>query len=159
MSAVPPTQTQQQKQSQRPLRILLVNDDGPPASHSPHILGLYQALVARGHKVSVVIPCSQRSWGAMAFSISGEAGVWWYYPREGDHMDKTIGERWETRPRPIKVGEIGEWVLVDGVSSAQRQYIFPPAQASLRRPRHSSQAQPFCQRITSVSRQTLHRPK
>ncbi|CAO1637722.1 unnamed protein product [Parajaminaea phylloscopi] len=101
-------------QPPRPLRILLVNDDGPPAGNSPHILGLYKTLVARGHDVSVVIPCSQRSWGAMAFSISGEAGVWWYYPREGDHLDPDVASRWEAEPRPLREGEIAEWVLVDG---------------------------------------------
>ncbi|CAO1614162.1 unnamed protein product [Sympodiomycopsis kandeliae] len=97
--------------SSQKLRILLVNDDGPPGPSSPHIFGLYKTLISRGHSVTVVIPSSQKSWGAMAFSISGNLGVWWYYPLSDS--DGRKGE-WSTQRRALKDGEEAEWVLVDG---------------------------------------------
>lgn len=118
--------------SAAPLRILLVNDDGPPAPHSPHIFGLYQTLIARGHSVTVVIPSSQKSWGAMAFNVSGQIGVWWYYPRRDDNGK---GE-WCTAPRPLKEGEEAEWVLVDGSPTTCanvglfNQSLYAPQQSS-----------------------------
>lgn len=96
------------------LRILLVNDDGPPSyPSSPHVLPFYRALVARGHKVSVVLPSSQKSWGSMAFSVAGQVGVWWYYPPR-DEEDEGVWER-ERRAEGQRGEE--EFVLLDGVST------------------------------------------
>lgn len=108
----------------KPLRILLVNDDGPPSASSPHVLGFYRELRARGHDVSVVLPSSQKSWGAMAFSIAGEVGVWWYYPKKTQAVGAPSEEQgvWESSPRSAdsEAGEDARWVLIDGVSMARR---------------------------------------
>ncbi|KAK0550162.1 hypothetical protein OC846_003787 [Tilletia horrida] len=99
-------------------RVLLVNDDGPPSSTSPHILPLYTALRALGWDVTVVIPSGQRSWGSMAFSIKGNLPVWYYYPiqnnNDGSHPD--TASSWSSSRRPIDhaKGEIAEWIALDG---------------------------------------------
>ncbi|CAD6889182.1 unnamed protein product [Tilletia controversa] len=99
-------------------RVLLVNDDGPPSSSSPHVLPLYNALVALGWDVTVVLPSGQRSWGSMAFTIRGNLPVWYYYPLrnndDGSHHDDAAC--WSTERRQVRTqhGELGEWVLIDG---------------------------------------------
>lgn len=98
--------------SRTPLNILLVNDDGCPGPASPHILSFYRTLVNRGHHVSVVLPSHQKSWGAMAFSVKGSIGLWYYYPEQ----DGEGAGKWETERRPGGAKE--EWVLIDGVSAA-----------------------------------------
>lgn len=65
--------------------------------------------------MSVVLPSHQKSWGAMAFSIAGEVGVWWWYP-DGKDEDFGYGGTWETQRRQGDEGDEG-WVLIDGVSS------------------------------------------
>lgn len=99
------------------MRVLLVNDDGPPAPHSPHILGLYEHLKNQlGWDVTVVLPSSQKSWGSMAFSLYPPCSKWYYYPIKGDYSgEKAKGYRnWSPVPRPLKEDEIAEWILVDG---------------------------------------------
>ncbi|KAE8258420.1 hypothetical protein A4X13_0g1702 [Tilletia indica] len=99
-------------------RVLLVNDDGPPSFSSPHVLPLYNALIALGWDVTVVLPSGQRSWGSMAFTIRGNLPVWYYYPlqsnNDGSHNDDA--NCWSTTRRDIQSdnGEVGEWVLIDG---------------------------------------------
>lgn len=99
------------------MRVLLVNDDGPPAPHSPHILGLYERLrKVAGWEVSVVLPSSQKSWGSMAFTLHPPCSAWYYYPlagnHDGSHPDTSLC--WSASRRPVRDGELGEWVLVDG---------------------------------------------
>jgi 5'/3'-nucleotidase SurE len=99
------------------MRVLLVNDDGPPAPHSPHILGIYETLkVQLGWDVSVVLPSSQKSWGSMAFTLHPPCSVWYYYPIKGnyDGMHERTAESWSPTKRPVKDDELGEWILVDG---------------------------------------------
>eukprot|EP00929_Paragymnodinium_shiwhaense_P080017 TRINITY_DN41708_c1_g1_i1.p1 TRINITY_DN41708_c1_g1~~TRINITY_DN41708_c1_g1_i1.p1 ORF type:complete len:337 (+),score=48.56 TRINITY_DN41708_c1_g1_i1:101-1111(+) len=50
------------------LRILLTNDDGPPAEKSRYILPFYRALRERGHSVHVCIPSEHRSWASKAMN-------------------------------------------------------------------------------------------
>ncbi|PWN52102.1 sure-like protein [Violaceomyces palustris] len=99
-------------------RVLLVNDDGPPAPNSPHILGLYKKLKSLGWKVSVVLPSSQKSWGSMQFSIQNNVSYWYYYPIEGNHTGShpDTEKCWSPVRRPIDAsrGEMDEWVLLDG---------------------------------------------
>ncbi|CAE6432462.1 unnamed protein product [Rhizoctonia solani] len=45
-----------------PVRVLITNDDGPPAKDSPYVLGLYLELKKLGWNVRVVLPASQKSW-------------------------------------------------------------------------------------------------
>lgn len=102
-----------------PPRVLLVNDDGPPAASSPHILGLYTHLRATlGWDVSVVLPSSQKSWGSMAFAITHPVSVWYYYPLKDNDVgkDARTAECWSSTRRAVRYeeGEIGEWVLLDG---------------------------------------------
>ncbi|KAN0063752.1 hypothetical protein ACQY0O_003802 [Thecaphora frezii] len=99
-------------------RVLLVNDDGPPAKNSPHVLGLYDEMRAIGWDVTVVLPSSQKSWGSMQFSLAGPVSFWYYYPikgnADGSHPD--TAKSWSATRRPIDTarGEYAEWILVDG---------------------------------------------
>ncbi|PWN45885.1 sure-like protein [Ceraceosorus guamensis] len=95
-------------------RCLLVNDDGPPSSHSPHILGFHDALVEAGWDVRVVIPSSQKSWGGMAATLAPVALC--YYPLQGNYSGKNADTAncWSPVRRPRRQGETAEWVLCDG---------------------------------------------
>jgi tubulin--tyrosine ligase len=101
------------------MRVLLVNDDGPPSTISPHVLGLWETLQSElGWQVSVVLPSFQKSWGGMAMTISTPVSVWYYYPLRGNYdgkMPKTDSS-WSAARRPIAEDEVGEWILLDGVS-------------------------------------------
>lgn len=115
--------------SQRRPRILITNDDGPPAPQSPYVLGLYRALLAAGWRkdeVAVCLPSSQKSWSGMQFSIHAPVGVWWYYPIEGNDngTHQETQKSWSTESRRVETerGEIGEWVVVDGVSIRPHTY-------------------------------------
>ncbi|TBU65049.1 survival protein sure-like phosphatase/nucleotidase [Dichomitus squalens] len=91
-------------------RVLLTNDDGPPGHESPYIYGLYRHLTQDlGWDVRVVIPSSQKSWIGKAYHIKDIITGRYYYPRDPDGE----GEISETS-RPLKDGEVGEWVLLDG---------------------------------------------
>ncbi|KAK7694628.1 hypothetical protein QCA50_001815 [Cerrena zonata] len=95
--------------SNQKLRVLLTNDDGPPGHDSPYIFGLYRHLTKDlGWDVKVVIPSSQKSWIGKAYQITETIHGRYYYPREDG-----LGETSETT-RPLKEGEVGEWVLLDG---------------------------------------------
>ncbi|EST07112.1 Survival protein SurE-like phosphatase/nucleotidase [Kalmanozyma brasiliensis GHG001] len=99
-------------------KVLLVNDDGPPSTSSPHVLGLYSELTALGWDVSVVLPSFQKSWGSMQFSLQGPVAYWYYYPLADNFDGKHAGtaESWSATRRPInrERGEIAEWILIDG---------------------------------------------
>lgn len=99
-------------------KVLLVNDDGPPSTSSPHVLGLYEELTALGWDVSVVLPSFQKSWGSMQFSLQGPVAYWYYYPIKDnfDGKHSATPESWSATRRPINCerGEIAEWVLIDG---------------------------------------------
>lgn len=101
------------------MRVLLVNDDGPPGISSPHVLGLWETMRSQmGWNVSVVLPSSQKSWGSMAFTIQTPISIWYYYPLQGNYdgqMESTSGS-WSSTRRPLQENEVGEWVLLDGVS-------------------------------------------
>ncbi|KAI1797873.1 survival protein sure-like phosphatase/nucleotidase [Ganoderma leucocontextum] len=91
-------------------RVLLTNDDGPPSHESPYIYGLYRHLTQDlGWDVKVVIPSSQKSWIGKAYHIKETVNGRYYYPREPDGE----GEISQTS-RPLKEGEVAEWVLLDG---------------------------------------------
>ncbi|GLB36173.1 putative cytoplasm protein [Lyophyllum shimeji] len=91
-------------------RVLLTNDDGPPDfKESPYVLGLYRHLTEElGWDVSVVLPSSQKSWIGKAYHIKDIIKGSYFYPR---HDGK--GET-SAKPRPLKEGEIAQWILFDG---------------------------------------------
>jgi len=92
------------------IRVLLTNDDGPPSRDSPFILGLYLELQKQGYDVKVVIPSSQKSWIGKAYQIKDKITGRYYYPRErGDIKPETSDVS-----RPLKDGELAEWILLDG---------------------------------------------
>ncbi|KAI0691999.1 sure-like protein [Cytidiella melzeri] len=92
------------------LRVLLTNDDGPPGHDSPYIYGLYRHLTNElGWDVKVVIPSSQKSWIGKAYQIMETTYGRYYYPRDPDGA----GEISESS-RPLKEGELAEWILLDG---------------------------------------------
>lgn len=97
----------------------LQNDDGPPGKESPYIFGLYMELTRTlKWNVQVVIPSSQKSWIGKAFQIRDVINGQYFYPREPDGQGEI-----SSVSRPLKDGEVGEWILLDGVgdnSSALR---------------------------------------
>lgn len=91
-----------------PIRVLLVNDDGPPAKDSPYILGWYLELKKLGWDVRVVLPASQKSWIGKAYVIRDVIHGQYFYPKEDGTGEKTDA------PRPLQDGEVGEWILLEG---------------------------------------------
>ncbi|KDQ07683.1 hypothetical protein BOTBODRAFT_38579 [Botryobasidium botryosum FD-172 SS1] len=91
-----------------PLRVLLSNDDGPPGHESPYVYGLYVKMKSLGWDVKVVIPSSQKSWIGGAHQILGAVNGKFYYPRDPAGMGET-----SNISRPLKEGEVGEWILLD----------------------------------------------
>jgi len=92
------------------LTVLLTNDDGPPGPHSPYIYGLYRHLSRNmGWNVKVVIPSSQKSWIGKAYHIAQIVEGRYYYPRDPDGQGEV-----SSVSRPLKEGEIAEWILLDG---------------------------------------------
>jgi len=92
------------------MTVVLTNDDGPPGPHSPYIYGLYLHLSRNlGWDVKVVIPNSQKSWIGKAYHITQIVQGSYYYPKDPDGQG-------EVSPvsRPLKEGEIAEWILLDG---------------------------------------------
>ncbi|KAF8216218.1 survival protein sure-like phosphatase/nucleotidase [Mycena galopus ATCC 62051] len=93
------------------MKVLLTNDDGPPnLAASPYIFSFYTQLIKLGWDVKVLLPSSQKSWIGKAFHITEITKGRYFYPRGPD------GLTGETSPtsRPLKDGEVGEWILLDG---------------------------------------------
>ncbi|KAJ7630963.1 survival protein sure-like phosphatase/nucleotidase [Roridomyces roridus] len=95
------------------MRVLLTNDDGPPSEWSPYLFGFYKHLLQLGYDVKVVIPSAQKSWVGNSFRITEVTAGHFYYPTEPDGL---TGETSETA-RPLKAGEVAEWILLDGTPS------------------------------------------
>ncbi|KAF8321285.1 sure-like protein [Clavulina sp. PMI_390] len=95
------------------IRILLTNDDGPPSRDSPFILDCCSApshlAYHTGHDVKVVIPSAQNSWIGKAYRIKEKIFGRYYYPRVHGVKPETSDVS-----RPLKEGELGEWILLDG---------------------------------------------
>ncbi|KIO25778.1 hypothetical protein M407DRAFT_207567 [Tulasnella calospora MUT 4182] len=96
--------------SMAPPRVLISNDDGPPGKESPYVFGLYMTLThTLGWDVKVVVPSSQKSWIGKAYQIKDIIKGAYYYPKAPDGKGET-----SEFPRPLKEGEVGEWILLDG---------------------------------------------
>ncbi|TFY80117.1 hypothetical protein EWM64_g3891 [Hericium alpestre] len=90
--------------------VLLTNDDGPPGPDSPYIYGLFRHLTRDlGWNVRVVIPSSQKSWIGKAYQITDVIQGRYYYPKDPDGKGET-----SESSRPLKDGEVAEWILLDG---------------------------------------------
>ncbi|KAG7450494.1 sure-like protein [Guyanagaster necrorhizus] len=91
--------------------VLLTNDDGPPnARESPYVFGLYQHLTQTlGWNVKVVLPSSQKSWIGKAYHINEVTKGTYFYPKALDGAGEV-----SVTSRPLKDGEIAEWILLDG---------------------------------------------
>ncbi|TKA76459.1 hypothetical protein B0A55_06107 [Friedmanniomyces simplex] len=63
------------------MHILVTNDDGPPSTAaSPYLLPFVRALERAGHRVSVIIPDSQRSWIGKAHLVGQDVRATAYWP-------------------------------------------------------------------------------
>ncbi|KAF8237832.1 sure-like protein [Tricholoma matsutake] len=93
-----------------PPTVLLTNDDGPPDSvESPYVFGFYCHLTEQlGWNVKVVLPASQKSWIGKAYHIKEVTKGSYFYPRENGQGEIS------TLARPLKDGEVAEWILLDG---------------------------------------------
>ncbi|KAK0506101.1 survival protein sure-like phosphatase/nucleotidase [Armillaria luteobubalina] len=91
--------------------VLLTNDDGPPnLRDSPYVFGLYQHLTQiLGWNVKVVLPSSQKSWIGKAYHIKEVTKGTYFYPKAPDGTGEVA-----VSSRPLKDGEIAEWILLDG---------------------------------------------
>ncbi|KAF9044713.1 sure-like protein, partial [Hymenopellis radicata] len=86
------------------------NDDGPPGRESPYIFGLWKHLTEHlGWDVKVVIPSTQKSWIGKAYHIKEVTKGVYYYPKDPDGYGET-----SPTSRPLKEGEVAEWILLDG---------------------------------------------
>ncbi|EJT80616.1 TTL domain-containing protein [Gaeumannomyces tritici R3-111a-1] len=122
------------------MHILVVNDDGPPSTHSsPYVHTLVRALQAAGHLVSVCLPHTQRSWIGKAHLIGQTVRPTYYRPPPlpanpaglifGEGVPESVGSthRHPARRRKPAGGdgaepepgpEVEEWVLVDGTPAS-----------------------------------------
>ncbi|CCC09821.1 hypothetical protein SMACR_03377 [Sordaria macrospora] len=118
------------------MHILVVNDDGPPSSHSsPYVHSLVRELQAAGHVVSVCLPHTQRSWIGKAHMIGQTVKPLYYRPpptsspaaglttaliTSTDSPDETVNvtDHGSTHPRPSTVPGTEEWILVDGTPAS-----------------------------------------
>lgn len=82
------------------MKILLVNDDGPPGNHSPFIIQFALALTLLGHELVVVLPDSQKSWISKGFDISKEVSSQIYSPLD-----------------PVDASQ-KDWILLDSTPAA-----------------------------------------
>lgn len=121
------------------MHILVVNDDGPPSSHSsPYVHSLVRELQAAGHVVSVCLPHTQRSWIGKAHMIGQTVKPLYYRPpptsspaaglttaliTSTDSPDETVNvtDHGSTHPRPSTVPGTEEWILVDGTPASCAQ--------------------------------------
>lgn len=98
------------------MHILITNDDGPPSPQSsPYVHCLIKLLQQAGHKVSVCLPHTQRSWIGKAHMIGQTLKPLYYRPGSAVHGDDAQGT---TFNRPSASGDVEEWVLIDGTPAS-----------------------------------------
>ncbi|TIB73745.1 hypothetical protein E3Q24_00950 [Wallemia mellicola] len=95
------------------MRIVLVNDDGPPGLSSPFIRDFYISL-AKFHDVYVVLPAQQRSWIGMSFLIDQPAVGYYYYLKKDKEAESETSEI----GRPLKDDEIARWCMITGTPAS-----------------------------------------
>ncbi|KAK4164503.1 tubulin-tyrosine ligase [Cladorrhinum sp. PSN259] len=108
------------------MHILVVNDDGPPSPHSsPYVHSLVRELQDYGHRVSVCLPHTQRSWIGKAHMIGQTVKPLYYRPPPlGEpaaglvHEDERQDSHGTTHTRPSTHPGTEEWILVDGTPAS-----------------------------------------
>ncbi|KJR81326.1 uncharacterized protein SPSK_01002 [Sporothrix schenckii 1099-18] len=121
------------------MHILIVNDDGPPSTHSsPYVHSLVRELQQAGHLVSVCLPHTQRSWIGKAHIIGQTVEPTYYRPPPWSSLPAGItqaegepGNAGTVHTRPFRqngnsnAGTNGssdeapeEWVLVNGTPAS-----------------------------------------
>lgn len=104
------------------MHILIVNDDGPPSTHSsPYVHSLVRELQVAGHTVSVCLPHTQRSWIGKAHMIGQTVKPLYYRPPPASSAPAGLGPAEDvgtTHKRPSGDGSVEEWVLVDGTPAS-----------------------------------------
>ncbi|GAA6061696.1 hypothetical protein JCM10212_005988 [Sporobolomyces blumeae] len=120
--------------SNRKLRILLTNDDGPPSvksGHSPFIYPFAKGLLKElDCEVKIVVPSRQRSWAGKSYVIVDETTGKYFYPNPTSE-DGTDGD---LRDLPRKPHELDadslEMILLDGTpatcASIALHNLYPP---------------------------------
>jgi tubulin---tyrosine ligase len=94
------------------MHILVVNDDGPPSNQSsPYVHSLVSTLQSSGHKVSVILPDTQRSWIGKAHMVGQTLTPSYFRPgtlleEDGIHSKVPFNDGGE------------EWVLVNGTPAS-----------------------------------------
>ncbi|KAL1875861.1 hypothetical protein Daus18300_003052 [Diaporthe australafricana] len=107
------------------MHILVINDDGPPSTHSsPYVHSLVRELQAAGHTVSVCLPNTQRSWIGKAHMIGQTLKPTYYRPPPAASLPAGLGSEDDigtTHSKPSSSGDLEEWVLVDGTPASCAQ--------------------------------------
>ncbi|KAJ0119438.1 nucleotidase SurE [Diaporthe amygdali] len=107
------------------MHILVINDDGPPSTHSsPYVHSLVRELQAAGHTVSVCLPHTQRSWIGKAHMIGQTLKPTYYRPPPASSPPAGLGPEDDigtTHSKPSKADDVEEWVLVDGTPASCAQ--------------------------------------
>jgi len=107
------------------MHILVINDDGPPSTHSsPYVHSLVRELQGAGHTVSVCLPHTQRSWIGKAHMIGQTLKPTYYRPPPAPSSPAGLGPEDDigtTHSRPSGDGDVEEWVLVDGTPASCAQ--------------------------------------
>ncbi|KAI3398954.1 hypothetical protein diail_7981 [Diaporthe ilicicola] len=107
------------------MHILLINDDGPPSTHSsPYVHSLVRELQAAGHTVSVCLPHTQRSWIGKAHMIGQTLRPTYYRPPQASSLPAGLGSEDDigtTHSKPSRSGDVEEWILVDGTPASCAQ--------------------------------------
>ncbi|KAI9496599.1 survival protein sure-like phosphatase/nucleotidase [Zychaea mexicana] len=71
--------------TERPLKVLISNDDGPPSrEESPFILPFIEHLEGLGWDVKVCLPNAQKSWISKSFMIKDHIDVSYYHRDTGE---------------------------------------------------------------------------
>lgn len=104
------------------MHILVTNDDGPPGPASPYVHSLVRALQKSGHKVSVCLPDTQRSWIGKAHMIGQTVKPLYYRPSATYDTQDDNKPQGTTHTRPSSGPDaVEEWVLVDGTPASCAQ--------------------------------------
>ncbi|KAF2102725.1 sure-like protein [Rhizodiscina lignyota] len=102
------------------MHILIVNDDGPPSSHSsPYVHSLVRTLQKNNHTVSVVLPNVQRSWIGKAHIVGQAIRPTYYRPHPSTEPNAAAADSGTTSTHPLPdSSKEEEWILVDSTPAS-----------------------------------------
>lgn len=98
----------------------VVNDDGPPSSHSsPYVHSLVRTLQQSGHTVSVVLPNVQRSWIGKAHIVGQAIRPSYYRPCPSTEPNAAAADSGTTSTHPLPdSSKEEEWILIDSTPAS-----------------------------------------